>query len=220
MGDEVLIRRAEVVRIHLDRLDELVLGRTPGVPEAVLTSLSLRFLFDGPLNQVAHAHGVMLHVAAPALDEVPLSQALFFACGGYELGGTEVAPHYLYREPGRGSQSRPQYEEAIAASPAEHSMSELKLKRFIAQPCLGILGTSLSRERTVRYVANKCGGAHHHDSDSKFEDIERLLTQAGNALTLSPLGISAVFAETLGTAWYLLRAPSVGELRGKLSGSD
>jgi hypothetical protein len=32
---EVLIRRDEVVRIHLDRLQELVEARWPGVPHAV-----------------------------------------------------------------------------------------------------------------------------------------------------------------------------------------
>ncbi len=65
----------------------------------------------------------------------------------------------------------------------------------------------------MRYVANKCGGAHHHDNAAKFDDIDLRLTRLGHILHLNGEGLSAVFLETLGTAWFLLNAPSVQQLR-------
>jgi len=190
LDSEVLIRRDEVVRIHLDRLQELVEVSRPGVTHAVQASLSLRFLFDGNLNRVAHAHEHSLVIPAPDTASVPIGQALFFACGGYQLGGRSFLPAYSYREPGLKSPYRRQFEEQIAASPRKHAFSDFKLTKFTALPCLGLLGKVLGREETVRYVANKCGGAHHSDDTNGFDDIEQRLTSIGHALHAN--GISAV----------------------------
>lgn len=138
--DEALIRRDEVVRIHLDRLEQLLRSRQPIASEAIQASMSLRFLFDGALDQVAHMHGHPLSVSAPDTDSVPLDQALFFACGGYILGGVTIQPHYGYREPGLHSPHRPQFERQVAASPRIHTFKEVRLGRFRTLPCLSFLG--------------------------------------------------------------------------------
>jgi hypothetical protein len=50
----------------------------------------------------------------------------------------------------------------------------------------------------------------------KFDRIDERLTKVGHAVQLNGDGVSAVFLETLGTAWFLLSAPSVIELRAAL----
>jgi hypothetical protein len=214
--DDVLIRRAEVVRIHLDALDALMKEPSTGASEAIRASLSLRFLFDGALAQVAHAAGVPLLIPAPTLDGVPIDQALLFACGGYEVAGAHVRPHYCYREPGIRSPHRSQFERQISASPDTHPLSKVKLGRFGQLPCLTFVGKVLKREETVRYVANKCGGAHHSDDMAKFDEIDHHLTKVGHILRVGGDGLSSVFLETLGTAWFLLNAPAVVDLRTAL----
>ncbi|WP_027554630.1 hypothetical protein [Bradyrhizobium sp. Cp5.3] len=214
---EVLIRRDEVVRIHLDRLQELVEAPRPDVPHAVQASLSLRFLFDGNLNRVAHGYQHSLMIPAPDTAGVPIREALFFACGGYRLGGRSFLPAYSYREPGLKSPFRTQFEQQVAASPRKHAFRDFKLTKFTALPCLGLLGKVLGREETVRYVANKCGGAHHSDDTNSFDEIEQRLTDVGHALHAS--GVSAVFLETLGTAALLMAAPAVQDLRSILAAS-
>ena len=216
--DEVLIRRAEVVRIHLDALDDIIRIPNPSISAAVRASLSLRFLFDGALNQVAHTLRLQIQVPAPTLDSIPFDQAILFVCGGYRFGEAIFSPHYTYREPGLQSSHRQQFERQMAASPSTHAMMEMKLGQFMKQPCLALCGEAVTREATVRYVANKCGGAHHHDDTAQFEAIDRRLTTVGHVLRVNGDGQSAVFLETLGTAWFLLRSPSVVTLRAALSG--
>jgi hypothetical protein len=214
-NSEVLIGRDEVVLIHLDRLQELLAAPEPGVAHAVQASLSLRFLFDGGLNRVAHTHGHTLVIRAPDTAGVPIDQALFFVCGGYLIGRGTVRPAYSYREPGPNSPHRAQFEQQVAASPRDHVFRDFKLTKFTALPCLGLLGKVLDREMTVRYVANKCGGAHHSDDRTGFDEIDRRLTEIGSALHVN--GVSAVFLETLGTAALLMQAPAVQGLMAKLA---
>lgn len=211
---EVLIRRDEIVRIHLDRLQAILEAPTRGIAEAVHASIALRVLFDGALNQTARAHDQQLMIPTPDTAGIPLGQALFFACGGYSLGGVTYVPAYLYREPGLKSQHRAQFEEQKASSPRKHSYRDFKLKAFLESPCLALMGRISTREETVRYVANKCGGAHHSDNTTGFKDFEQRLTSLGQALHVD--GISAVFLETLGTAALLMSAPTVWELHAKL----
>jgi hypothetical protein len=211
---EVLICRDEIVRIHLDRLQAIVETPTRGIAEAVQASIALRVLFDGALNQTGRAHEQQLMIPAPDTTGIPLGHALFFACGGYDIGGVAYVPAYLYREPGLKSQHRAQFEEHMASSPRKHNYRDFKLKAFLKSPCLAFMGKIFTREETVRYVANKCGGAHHSDNTIGFKDFEKHLTTLGRALHLD--GTSAVFLETLGTAALLMSAPTVGKLRAKL----
>lgn len=96
----MLIRRAEVVSVHLNTLEELLDVSKPSVAEALRASLSLRFSFDGALNQAAHLLGQTIEIPAPVLEGIPIEEAVLFACGGYQLGAATVRPHYTYREPG------------------------------------------------------------------------------------------------------------------------
>jgi hypothetical protein len=214
---DVLIQRAEVVAVHLNTLQELLNASKPGVPEALRASLSLRFLFDGALAQAAHQLGKTIQVQAPMLEGIPIDEALLFACGGYQLGTSTVRPHYTYREPGHDSVHRPQFERQIASSPNTHGFADIKLSKFLLQPCLGVVGLIISREATIRYVANKCGGAHHHDDLAKFKELEIRLTQLGHVLRFNGIEISAVFLETLGTASLLLASDSIIALRDALA---
>lgn len=216
-SDDVLIRRSQVVRVHLDILEAL-LAETPSESQAIRASMSLRFFMDGALNQVANELGQTLTVPAPDLTGVPLDQAFAFACGGYVLGGVQVSPYYLYRESGPNSPHRRQYEEQVASSPREHALAEVKLGTFFQLPSMAVIGRSFSREQVVRYVANKCGGAHHHDQTRAFGDLEHGLTTVGHVLQVDGRGLSAVFLETVGTAWFLINAPTVLELRAALAG--
>lgn len=216
IANEVLIRRRDVVRVHLDILEEVLSKREPGVPEAIRASMSLRFLFDNTLGRVASEAASALHIPAPSLDRVPLDQAMAAAAGGYVLGGRAFAPYYLYREPGISSPHRPQYEEQVRRSPKEHALEPVSLGRFKRLPCLALLGRTFTREATVRYVANKCGGAHHDDDPNVFNEIEHGLTNVGHSLQLDGHGVSAVFLETLGTAWFIMTAPDIKELRARL----
>jgi hypothetical protein len=151
------------------------------------------------------------------LDGVPLDQAMAAAAGGYVLGGRVFVPYYLYRQPGISSPHRPQYEEQVRRSPKEHALEPVSLGKFKRLPCLALLRQIFSREATVRYVANKCGGAHHDDDTKVFDEIEHGLTNAGHGLQLDGRGISAVFLETLGTAWFLMNAPDIKKLTASLA---
>jgi hypothetical protein len=216
IADDVLIRRTEVVCIHLDII-EGILSEPPSVSGAVRASISLRFLLEGALSRVASETGVRLLVPTPNLEGVPLTQALVFACGGYTIAGTAFAPYYAYRKPGENSPHRPQYELEVAASPQAHNFIDAKLGAFQQSICLAILGRSFTRGAVVRYVANKCGGAHHHDDTDGFNEIEHGITNAGHGLELNGDGISAVFLETIGTAYLLLSAPDVISLRSNIA---
>lgn len=218
--NNVLISDKDAVSIHLDALDNLLSRSTPRVPEAVLASISLRFLADGSLNRVAHAENLNLIVQAPDLTGIPYDSALLFACGGYSLGQMSVCPHYTYRQPGLHSPFRPQFEAELAASPKEHRLKEYKLKEFWRLPCLALCGRILDRETIARYVANKCGGAHHSVETKGFDDIDLLLTQLGHVLRLNGDDISVTFLETLGTASFLLKSPTVITLRERLRSPD
>lgn len=216
VADEVLIRRAEVVRIHLDILETL-LAEPLSESQAIRASLSLRFLFSGALSRAAREAGLDdLRIPAPDLTGVPIDQALVFACGGYTLGGTPIAPYYAYRKPGENSPYRAQFEEQAAASPAPHTLVAVKPGAFQKLPCLALLGATFSRGSLVQYVANKCGGAHHHDDTSQFDAIEHGLTNVGHGLQVNGDGMSIVFLETLGTAWFLMTAPDIAPLRNQL----
>jgi len=215
VAEEVLIRRANVVRIHLDILESLL--KEPLSPsQAIRASMSLRFLFDGALNRVAHECAIELSIPAPDLTDVPLDQALIFACGGYTISGNEIAPYYAYRQPGPKSPYRAQYDEQVQRSPAHHTLVDVKLGAFQQLTSLAILGTKFTRGAVVRYVANKCGGAHHHDDTLAFDAIEHGLTNVGHSLEIGENELSAVFLETVGTASLLLNAPDVGILRTNL----
>ncbi|NVJ08690.1 hypothetical protein HUW63_26080 [Myxococcus sp. AM001] len=216
----VLIDRATVVRIHLDRLAAIIAAPEPGLAEAIYASIALRFLFDDNLlGQVARDFDIPLIIEAPDLSGVPIDAALFFACGGYVIGSDIVRPFYTYREPGPNSPYRRQFEMQVAASPSALPTCQVKFSKYRGLPCLALVGTVLSREQVVRYVANKCGGAHHHDNIEDFNKIERSLTQVGQVLTLKKNSLSAVFIETIGTAWFLLQSQSVRTLRSSLASS-
>lgn len=218
MTNDILISRSQVVRIHLDALDQLINCDQPGVSEAVRASLSLRFLMDAnALHQVGRETGIDIKVPAPVLDGIPIETAILFACGGYQIGRTFMSPHYSYRESGMGSVHRGQLEHQLAASPEAHMYAELPLSRFWRQSCLGLLGQRVCREDAVRYVANKCGGSHFDDSVAKYNEIQNRLTTIGHVLGLDGQRISVVFLETLGSAWFLLNAPGVVALRAVLA---
>jgi hypothetical protein len=216
-NSEVLVRRAQVVSVHLNTLEELLDASTAGVAEALRASLSLRFLFDGGLNQAAHLLAQTIEIPAPVLEGIPIEEAVLFACGGYQLGAAAVRPHYTYREPGINSGHRSQFERQIANSPSTHVFADIKLSKFLLQPCLGLVGLTVSRNATIRYVANKCGGAHHHDDLAEFSELDMRLTRVGHALRVNGDEISAVFLETLGTASLLLASNSIIALRGALA---
>lgn len=216
IANDVLIRRAEVVRVHLDILDALL--REPlGASQAIRASMSLRFLFDGPLNRAAFEARQPLLVTVPDVAGAPIEQALVFACGGYTIGGNEFSAYYAYRKPGEKSPYRRQFEEQAAASPRILPLAAVKLGSFQQAACLAIMGEVYSRDAVIRYVANKCGGAHHHDDTAKFDAIEHGITSVGHGLELGGDGLSAVFLETLGTAYFLLASPDVSSLRAKLA---
>lgn len=214
---EVLVRRAQVVKVHLDALEQLLTDSKPGLSEAIRASISLRFLFDGALGRVAHELEHKLSIRAPVVEDIPVRDALLFACGGYDLGFGVVKPHYTYREPGLNSPHRARFERLVAKSPSVHTFAEVKLKLFESQSCLALLGLPVTRENVVRYVANKCGGAHHHDNATDFEEIDVRLTQVGHSLRANGTDLSAVFLETIGTASLLLASKSIVELREALS---
>jgi hypothetical protein len=214
---DVLIDRAEVVRIHLDQLERSTTPDAPGVDEAVYASVALRFLIDdNALGSVARAHGITIEIDAPDFRSVPLTKALMFAAGGYPYDGRMMAAYYAYRASGPHSQFRRQYEANLSASPPHPPVVRLKLSKFLSTPCLAFAGAILSRETLVRYVANKCGGAHHHGSRLKFDAIDDQLTNVGHSLQIGGTGLSVVFLETLGTAWFLLKSPGVVALRAAL----
>ena len=204
----------EIVKIHLELLEETT-NEIASAKQAIKASISLRFLFDGNLNHAAHEMGFDLKIMAPDLRQVPTSNALLFACGGYQIGKQDIQPYYLYREPGPNSPHRAQFdrERERATSPVRHLLTEYKLNKFMKQPCVAFAGHQFDREAVVRFVANKCGGAHHHDSNKKFGEIEHHMANIGHTLKLPGGDVSAIFLETLGTAWFLLNSPSVNKLR-------
>ncbi|WP_120251439.1 hypothetical protein [Sphingobium sp. YG1] len=216
IANDVLVRRTEVVRIHLNILEGLLL-ESPSVSSAIRASISLRFLMEGALSRLAGEMGARLLVPTPNLAGVPLTQALVFACGGYAIAGAAFAPYYAYRKPGENSPHRPQYEREVTASPEVHNFIDIKFGAFQNSICLAILGRTFTRGTVVRYVANKCGGAHHHDDTAGFDEIEHGITNAGHSLELNANGLSAVFMETIGTANFLLTAPDIIKLRSDIA---
>ncbi|WP_145066745.1 hypothetical protein [Engelhardtia mirabilis] len=91
------------------------------------------------------------------------------------------------------------------------------LGKFWKQPSLGTLGATVDREKAVRFVANRCGGAHHSATAETFKEVEKLISDVGRAFQLDGNGLSIAFSEVLGTAWHLLASPSVCELRRRLA---
>lgn len=214
-ADGVLIRRPEVVRIYLAILESL-LREQPSISQAIRASISLRFLIDGSLNRIAHELGIAIRIPTPDLNNVPIRETIVFACGGYTIGGSEIGPYYAYRKPGLRSPRRPQFDKQVSESPRTHTLLSIKLGAFLQMPCLSIAGVTFTREEITRYVANKCGGAHHHNETNSFDEIEHKITAAGQVLEVNGRGLSAVFLETVGTAWYLLNAPDIQHLRSAL----
>ncbi|RLP23990.1 hypothetical protein [Mesorhizobium sp. YM1C-6-2] len=215
---EILIDRKQVVRIHLDQLERCTKPDAPRAAEAIYASMAMRFLIDdNALGSVAHELGIAINVEVPAFEGVPLDQTILFAAGGYPYAGRLTDTYYAYRDPGLRSPHRLQYEENVKASPKNPPMISVKLTRFLATPCLALAGEIIDRAELIRYVANKCGGAHHHRSRSKFNHIQTRLTDVGHALLLRGDGLSVVFMETIGTAWFLLQSPGVVELRHALA---
>lgn len=213
----VLIERSRVVAVHLDELERVTAPDAPGVAEAIYASVALRFLMDAnALLDVARVHGVSILVDTPNLAGAPLDDALAFAAGGYPYRDGLMRAFYLYREPGRDSPHRAQFERQMAASPDVAPKVSLKFSKFLRAPCLGLMGKVLDRQTLVRYVANKCGGTHYSGGRDKFDDIDNRLTDIGHALQVEDRALSAVFLEALGTAWLLLQSPGVGALREKL----
>lgn len=213
----MLIARSRVVAVHLDELERVTSPDAPAAPEAIYASVALRFLMDAnALVDIARDHGISIQVDTPDFAGAPIEQALAFAAGGYPYGGALTRAFYLYREPGLNSPHRSQYERQRLASPDVAPTTSLKFSKFLKAPCLGLMGKVLDRQTLVRYVANKCGGAHYSGARDKFDDIDNRLTDVGQALQVRDGALSAVFLETLGTAWLLLRSPDVVALREKL----
>jgi hypothetical protein len=81
---DVLIERRQVVRIHLDQLEQSTAPRAPREDEAIYVSIALRFLMDdNALGSVAHELGIVIEVDVPDFTGTPLTQAIVFAAGGY-----------------------------------------------------------------------------------------------------------------------------------------
>lgn len=213
----VLISQVDAVRVHLDQLERSTNPAAPGADEAIYASVGMRFLLDNnALGAVAREYGLSIYVDVPDFSGVPIDQALAFFAGGYPFNGHLMPSYYLYREPGLNSMYRRQFEDNVRSSPRHPPTIRLKLNKFLATPCLALTGRTVDRSTLVRYVANRCGGAHHHASRAGFTDIDHRLTDIGSVLKLGGNGISAVFLEILGTSWFLLQSPEVKELRTAL----
>jgi hypothetical protein len=214
---DVLIEKREVVRIHLNQLERSTRADAPLEDEAIYASIALRFLMDdNALGAAAYELGISIDVEAPDFSGTPLTQALLFAAGGYPYGGHRTEAFYVYRASGPNSPHHRQFEQNMRASPRTTPMKTFKYTKFLSTPCLGFAGEIVDRATLVRYVANKCGGAHHHSSRAKFDALENRLTDVGHGLRVRGDGMSVVFMETLGTAWFLLQSPGVIALRHAL----
>lgn len=215
---DVLIERRQVVRIHLDQLERSTAPSAPREDEAIYASIALRFLMDdNALGAVAHELGIVIEVDVPDFTGTPITQAIVFAAGGYPYDGHVTEAYYAYRASGRESPHRRQFEENVKASPRSPPVKTLKYTKFLTTPCLGFAGEIVDRATLIRYVANRCGGAHHHSSRTKFDAIDNRLTDVGHGLRVRGDGMSAVFMETLGTSWFLLQSPGVTALRNALA---
>ncbi|MBY4616145.1 hypothetical protein [Rhizobium redzepovicii] len=215
---DVLIERRQVVRIHLDQLERSIAPSAPREGEAIYASIALRFLMDdNALGAVANEFGIVIEIDVPDFTGTPLTQAIVFAAGGYPYGDHVTEAYYAYRASGPQSPHRRQFEENLKTSPRSPSVKTLKYTKFLATPCLGFAGEIVDRATLIRYVANKCGGAHHHSSRTKFDTIDNRLTDIGHGLRVRGDGMSVVFMETLGTAWFLLQSPGVTALRTALA---
>lgn len=214
---DVLIERHQVVRIHLDQLERSTAPTAPREDEAIYASIALRFLMDdNALGAVAHELGIVIEVDVPDFTGTPLAQAIVFAAGGYPYDGHVTEAYYAYRAPGPESPHRRQFEENVKASPRSPPVRPLKYTKFLKTPCLGLAGEIVDRSTLIRYVANRCGGAHYHSSRTRFDAIENSMTDIGNGLRVRGDGMSVVFMETLGTSWFLLQSPGVSALRNAL----
>ena len=216
-----LVDRNAVVAVHLRHLAERVKQRRPRADDAIVASVSLRVLFEqGLIGRVAKDNGIDLKIEAPDLSAVPYTQAIIFACGGYEFSDKLFAPFYLYREPGPTSPFRPQFEEQVRNSPTEHRLIELSPHDFERSVSLAFAGKTWSRCDVFKFVAHKCGGAHalHEDDIAKFEEMHRHLANLGKMFSAAEIELSIVFCEVLGTAWFLMKSPAIGALQQRLSG--
>jgi hypothetical protein len=215
-----LLDRETVIRIHLDRLAEIVTKDAPTAADALYASVALRWLADdNPLGRVAREFSLPMNVLVPDLTDVPIEQSLLFVCGGYRLGNRYVQPYYLYRAAGEKSIFRRQYEDQLSRSPIKHTFREVRLGNFWTSPSMAITGNLLDRNCVIRFVANKCGGAHHHEDETRLNQVEKFIATMGESFHLPDDGISMVFSETIGTAWFLINSPDIHVLRLKLAGT-
>jgi hypothetical protein len=215
-----LIDRNLVVRIHLDQINFILSKGKVELIDAIYASIALRCLLERSLiGRVAHENGIVLRVKHPDLSRSPHLGALIFVCGGYALGKNYFKPFYFFRIPGENSPWRSHYEEQLTESEKALQLHETKLQHFEAAPSMVVGNEVISRGDVFKFVANKCGGAHHDSDVERYDKIEKLLLTIGEIVS-APSGISAVFAETLGTAWFLLNSPSVRALHYKLKGAE
>jgi hypothetical protein len=215
-----LVERDAVVAIQLLHLKERITARRPRLFDAILASVSLRVLFEkGLLGGVAKAHGVRMEIDAPDLRSVPYHQALAFSCGNYQLIDGFVPPSYLYREPGSASPHRKQFEDQRKNSPNGFSLRALTCDEFMQSPSVAFCGRVYSRENVVKFVANKCGGAHstHEKEVTKFEDLDRDLTLLGRSLSVGEENLNIVCSEVIGSAWFLLNSSATKLLMQRLT---
>lgn len=215
--ESVLISQRDAVRVHLDQLERSTVPDAPGADEAIYASVAMRFLMDdNALGGIARENGQTIYVECPDFSAVPLEQVLAFAAGGYPFNAHLMPAYYLYRESGPQSIHRSLFEENLRSSPKHPAIIRLKLNQFLATPCLALMGRTVNRSTLIRYVANRCGGAHYHGSRQAFTDIDNRLTDIGRVIKLGGDGLSTVFLEVLGTAWLLLQSQEVKDLRDAL----
>jgi hypothetical protein len=214
------IDRNRVVAVHLRHLAERLDRPQLRADDAIILSVSLRVLFEqGLIGRVANENTIDLTIQAPDVSQIPYSQALLFACGGYEACGVQCSPLYIYRQPGLKSPYRSQYDDWIERSPDRHELILMKFAQFEQSICLSFRGKAKTRRDVIDFVAHKCGGAHafHRNDIRNFNPMEQDLSDMGKAWSRSDSDLNIVLSEIFGTAWFLIQSPSVIALQKKLS---
>lgn len=135
------------------------------------------------------------------ITEIPLNRIIFAAAGGANYGNAQLAGVLIrnYAVPPEEIQRRAQ-----AGVPTKL----MGLREFANAPAVIVQGTPIPRRITIKYVANKLGGAHFDQRRESNEEgaMYELLDKAS---TIQLLGKPAIYFELLSAGQALANAADI-----------
>ena len=192
-----MIPRQELLEIVADDLRYLKQEWHESVEDSALrrgSAVLRRLLVQNELQRAWRMAGfasqpiVTASTLEPILQQIPLQKLAFAAAGGARNKGAELRGALIANYAMSEAEVKTQYE-------AEVPSAKMKLRDFVAAPCVVVSGELVTRHLLIKYIANKLGGVHYDPARSADERLFRLLDSAREKIML--LEKPAVYFELL-----------------------